>query len=325
MFAAALSTLPGGMTGVSKFAKIRTAVKIAAMFKGITLKDTLRNRIEALLIREAQQSDKLLFAHRRQLARENTCQYLAALIKDDRMLQKWSDASTERHRWVEAAIGLQAAWAARGRSGHEFRAIKERVRGAAQRSARMRIRMELCEICILRDEVHRIASEFFGLVAPSLAKKVQKLRKRLTAVANSAGRCGHAQKQMMEAIKTLEPEVLKYEKELDQLEKLMIELKVPPKAERKELKRALSCRAAISLVTPQALYRCAVHMQLTRAAQRLTASHTHAHTECPPSALPRLTLLAPRGSPVRAHANPDFPPDRQCAVSCACVCGTGGA
>ena len=292
MFAAALSTVPGGMTGVSKFAKIRTAVKIAAMFKGITLKDTLRNRIEALLIREAQQSDKLLFAHRRQLARENTCQYLAALIKDDKMLQKWSDARSERHRWVEAAIGLQAAWAARGRSGHEFRAIKERVRGAAQ-SARMRIRLELCEIYILRAEVHRIASEFFGLVAPSLAKKVQKLRKRLTAVANSAGRCGHAQKQMMEAIKSLEPEVLKYEKELDQLEKLMIELKVPPKAERKELKRALSCRAAISLVTPQALYRCAVHMLLTRAAQRLTASHTHAHTECPPTALPRLTLLAP--------------------------------
>jgi len=324
MFAAALSTLPGGMTGVSKFAKIRTAVKIAAMFKGITLKDTLRNRIEALLIREAQQSDKLLFAHRRQLARENTCQYLAALIKDDRMLQKWSDARSERHRWVEAAIGLQAAWAARGRSGHEFQTIKERVRGAAQRSARMRIRLELCEICILRAEVHRIASEFFGLVAPSLAKKVQKLRKRLTAVANSAGRGSH--KQMMEAIiKRLEPEVLKYEKELDQLEKLMIELKVPPKAERKELKRALSCRAALSLVTHQALYRCAVHMQLTRAAQRLTASHTHAHTECPPTALPRLTLLAPRGSPVRAHANPDFPPDRQCAVSCACVCGTGGA
>ena len=307
-----MSTLPGGMTGVSKFAKIRTAVKIAAMFKGITLKDTLRNRIEALLIREAQQSDKLLFAHRRQLARENTCQYLAALIKDDRMLQKWSDASTERHRWVEAAIGLQAAWAARGRSGHEFQTIKERVRGAAQRSARMRIRLELCEICILRAEVHRIASEFFGLVAPSLAKKVQKLRKRLTAVADSAGRGGHAHKQMMEAIiKRLEPEVLKYEKELDQLEKWMIELDVSSKAERKELKRAP--------------HRCAVHMLLTRAAQRLTASHTHAHSECPPSALPRLTLLAPGGSPVRAHANPDFPPDRQCAVSCACVCGTGGA
>ena len=260
---AAQSTHPGGMTGGSKFAKIRTAVRIAATFKGITLKDTLRNRIEALLIREAQQSDKLLFAHRRQLARENTCQYLAALIKDDRMLQRWSDASMERHRWVEAAIGLQAAWAARGRSGNEFRAIKERMRGEAQRSARMRIRLELCEICIMRAEVHRIASEFFGLIAPSLAKKVQKLRKRLTAVANSAGRGGHAHKQMMEAIKTLEPEVLKYEKELDQLEKLMIELNVPPKAERKELKRALSCRAAASLLTPQAQYRCAVHMQLT--------------------------------------------------------------
>jgi hypothetical protein len=35
----ALSTRPGGMTGVSKFAKIRTAVKIGAQFKGITLKD----------------------------------------------------------------------------------------------------------------------------------------------------------------------------------------------------------------------------------------------------------------------------------------------
>ena len=305
-----LSTHTGGMTGVSKFAKIRTAVKIAAMLKGITLKDTLRNRIEALLIREAQQSDKLLFAHRRQLARENTCQYLAALIKDDRMLQKWSDARSERHRWVEAAIGLQAAWAARGRRGHEFQTIKERVRGAAQ-SARMRIRLELCEIYILRAEVHRIASEFFGLVAPSLAKKVQKLRKRLTAVANSAGRGGHAHKQMMEAIKTLEPEVLKYEKELDQLEKLMIELDVSSKAEQKELKRAP--------------HRCAVHVQLTRTAQSPTASHTHAHTECPPSALPRLTLLAPGGSPVRVHATPYFPPDRQCAVSCACVCGTGGA
>ena len=258
-----LSSHPGGMTGGSKFAKIRTAVRIGAQFKGITLKDTLRNRTEALLIREAQQSDKLLFAHRRQLARENTCQYLAALIKDDKMLQRWSDARSERHRWVEAAIGLQAAWAARGRSGNEFRAIKERMRGEAQRSARMRIRLELCEICIMRAEVHRIASEFFGLIAPSLAKKVQKLRKRLTAVANSAGRGGHAHKQMMEAIKTLEPEVLKYEKELDQLEKLMIELKVPPKAERKELKRALSCRAAPSLLTPQAQYRCAVHMQLT--------------------------------------------------------------
>ena len=257
-----LSTHTGGMTGVSKFAKIRTAVKIAAMLKGITLKDTLRNRIEALLIREAQQSDKLLFAHRRQLARENTCQYLAALIKDDRMLQKWSDARSERHRWVEAAIGLQAAWAARGRRGHEFQTIKERVRGAAQ-SARMRIRLELCEIYILRAEVHRIASEFFGLVAPSLAKKVQKLRKRLTAVANSAGRGGHAHKQMMEAIKTLEPEVLKYEKELDQLEKLMIELDVSSKAEQKELKRAP--------------HRCAVHVQLTRTAQSPTASHTHAH------------------------------------------------
>ena len=247
---AAQSTHPGGMTGGSKFAKIRTAVRIAATFKGITLKDTLRNRIEALLIREAQQSDKLLFAHRRQLARENTCQYLAALIKDDRMLQRWSDASMERHRWVEAAIGLQAAWAARGRSGNEFRAIKERMRGEAQRSARMRIRLELCEICILRAEVHRIASEFFGLVAPSLAKKVQKLRKRLTAVANSAGRGGHAHKQMMEAIiKRLEPEVLKDEKELDQLEKLMIELDVSSKAEQKELKRAP--------------HRCAVHMQPT--------------------------------------------------------------
>jgi hypothetical protein len=259
----ALSTRPGGMTGVSKFAKIRTAVKIGAQFKGITLKDTLRNRTEALLIREAQQSDKLLFAHRRQLARENTCQYLAALIKDDRMLQKWSDARSERHRWVEAAIGLQAAWAARGRSGHEFQTIKERVRGAAQRSARMRIRLELCEICILRAEVHRIASEFFGLVAPSLAKKVQKLRKRLTAVANSAGRGSH--KQMMEAIiKRLEPEVLKYEKELDQLEKLMIELDVSSKAEQKELKRAP--------------HRCAVHMQLTRAAQRHRGSQPHTCT-----------------------------------------------
>ena len=238
------------MTGGSKFAKIRTAVRIGAQFKGITLKDTLRNRTEALLIREAQQSDKLLFAHRRQLARENTCQYLAALIKDDKRLQRWSDARSERHRWVEAAIGLQAAWAARGRSGNEFRAIKECMRGEAQRSARMRIRLELCEICILRAEVHRIASEFFGLVAPSLAKKVQKLRKRLTAVANSAGRGGHAHKQMMEAIiKRLEPEVLKDEKELDQLEKLMIELDVSSKAEQKELKRAP--------------HRCAVHMQPT--------------------------------------------------------------
>ena len=127
----------------------------------------------------------------------------------------------------------------------------------------MRIRLELCEICILRAEVHRIASEFFGLVAPSLAKKVQKLRKRLTAVANSAGRGSH--KQMMEAIiKRLEPEVLKYEKELDQLEKLMIELDVSSKAEQKELKRAP--------------HRCAVHMQLTRAAQRHRGSQPHTLT-----------------------------------------------
>ena len=55
---------------------------------------------------------------------------------------------------------------------------------------------------------------------------------------------------MMEAIiKRLEPEVLKYEKELDQLEKLMIELDVSSKAEQKELKRAP--------------HRCAVHMQPT--------------------------------------------------------------
>ena len=196
----------------------------------------LRTKTEELLRREAVQCDQLLFAQRRNMARRDTCRYITALVEDDKKLKKWADLRTERHLWVEAAIHLQAAWISRGST--DFHAEKCRRRHAAQASARKRVMQALAEICLLRAEVHRIAVEFFVQIAPSLAKKVHTLRQRLTAFSKSAGRGGHAHKQMIEAVKTLQVEILGAEQELHQLEQLMIRLQDYSKAEQRELKRA---------------------------------------------------------------------------------------
>lgn len=143
------------------------------------------------------------------MARKNTKLYLSALVEDDKMLQRWADARTERHLWVEASIRLEASWYAR--RAEDFAAVSLQRRTASLKKARTRIRRDLAEICLMRDGLHMVAIQFFAQVAPSLAKKIQMLRRRLTTISNTSGRGGQAHAQMIQASKTLQTDILSKE------------------------------------------------------------------------------------------------------------------
>ena len=142
-----------------------------------------RKRIEAILKKEARQSDLLVIAQRRVHARRNHNGYLDLLQRDDIALEQWADTCTLRHVRVEAAVHIQARFRSR-----PFTA-EARLSSYVDLSRwRARLRQQLMDIQELRDDVRSQAFEFFEQVAPPMYKRVKELRKRLSEARGRATR-----------------------------------------------------------------------------------------------------------------------------------------
>lgn len=142
-----------------------------------------REDVELVLRREGQESDELLAAQRRNLARRSPLACLRALHAQDRRLEYWVVANIDDHVRREAAMQIQARWRTRPMTP----ASNLRLSGQLT-LCRVNLRKRMQDIHEVRRGVEAEALGVFQRAAPPLANRITVLRRRLSESAYRSGR-----------------------------------------------------------------------------------------------------------------------------------------
>ena len=176
---------------------------------GATAEEILvRQHLETLLRREGAQRDELLFADRRLLARSDPSSYMRLLLEDDMPLRQWAHGRAKRYVALEAALRMQTQWRAT-RQMHMGAKKARRHMEETVAGTRRKLRREIAEISLMREDVRESAMSFFTQLAPFIAKRVVQLRRRLTQISDNQGKAGGGHKQVVNAARKLQEEILK--------------------------------------------------------------------------------------------------------------------
>ena len=125
----------------------------------------------------ARQQDEVILAHRLVLARKDPLSYLSHLQDEDEGLARWSQQRKDNNELFEAAVRIQSAWILRPWTIQASEVLRHKLV-----KRRQVMRRALLDIQEFRDDIKTQVFQYFGQIAPPLAKRVAEVKKRLSNV-----------------------------------------------------------------------------------------------------------------------------------------------